>query len=256
MARGTAVVRLLGLGAGVVAAGAVLRARRERRDVPGRHKQWGTVALSAGARLLQRMTPLKQFDTWLVGFHPMKDDPSMQMEAHHYCRQLNEDVMQCVLFDSSDQDARLNGVEYIISERMYESLPEEEKQYWHPHNYEILSGLLVAPGIPAAAEKELMKKKMNSYGKTWHFWHTGGPGKEPQALPLGPPHLAWSFNRDGEADGCLLPSRDKRLGVDTAKKREQRADLAAHAHPQDGVDTLEGAFAGSDGAPPGVKSST
>jgi hypothetical protein len=42
---------------------------------------------------------------------------------------------------------------------------------------------------------------MNSYGKTWHTWHTGRHDGEPgDALPLGDPKLMWSFNRDGEAD--------------------------------------------------------
>lgn len=29
--------------------------------------------------------------------------------------------------------ARLLGVEYIISERLFNELPEEEKRFWHSH---------------------------------------------------------------------------------------------------------------------------
>lgn len=29
------------------------------------------------------------------------------------------------------------GVEYIISRRLYEGLPDEEKRYWHSHVYEV-----------------------------------------------------------------------------------------------------------------------
>lgn len=32
---------------------------------------------------------------------------------------------------------RVAGVEYIISRRLYEGLPEEEKRYWHSHVYEV-----------------------------------------------------------------------------------------------------------------------
>ena len=49
-----------------------------------------------------------------------------------------------------------------------------------------------------AAEKALMRDKVNSYGKTWHVWHTGAFGIPGDALPMGEPRLAWSFNRDGE----------------------------------------------------------
>ena len=87
-----------------------------------------------------------------------------------------------------------------------------------------------------------MKAKMNSYGKTWHVWHTGAPGEAGDALPLGPAMLAWSFNRDGEARPGLVEARDKRMRIDTADKRQQRAALAAVARPQQGVEALRAAF--------------
>lgn len=41
-----------------------------------------------------------------------------------------------------------DGLEYIISEKLYNTLPTDEKAYWHPLNYEILSGQLRRPGLP------------------------------------------------------------------------------------------------------------
>jgi hypothetical protein len=158
-----------------------------------------------------------------------------------------------VLFDGSGESAHLNGIEYIISERLFESLPADEKRYWHPHNYEILSGQLVAPGIPEAAEHEAMAAKMNSYGKTWHVWKIGAHGEKGDELPLGEPHLAWSFNRDGEAKPGLVSARDEKLGVDTQEKRESRQDLVARAKPQCGVDVLRERFAGATSPLEGVR---
>jgi hypothetical protein len=37
-------------------------------------------------------------------------------------------VRQCVLYDGPGHDARLIGVEYLISARLFEGLPEEEKK--------------------------------------------------------------------------------------------------------------------------------
>jgi hypothetical protein len=179
----------------------------------------------------------------------MKDDPSRHMEAHHYCRGLNEEFSQCVIFDGNTKDANLIGVEYIISEGLFESLPADEKQSWHPHNYEILSGQLILPGVPDVAEKKTLEKKLNSYGETWHIWDTGHQG-QPAAhkLPMGPPMLASSYNRDGEAPSGLVEARDKRMKVDTTKKRQGRADLASKAKPQMGVDALKAKLPGA--APP------
>jgi hypothetical protein len=215
---------------------------------PGREETLKTDALELGAKVLQKDSPLDPMDVYLVGFHPMKQDPSHQMEAHHFCRQVNQDFAQCVLFDGNTRAANLNGIEYIISERLFETLPEKERQYWHPHNGEILSGQLVAPGIPSVAEKELMKGKMNSYGKTWHVWSTDQGDK----LPLGEPVLAWSFNRFGEAKPGLVENRDQKLGIDSAEKRRERQELVNIAKPQAGVDALKGRFQGATEDIPGV----
>ena len=209
---------------------------------PGDDKTAKTRALELGAKALQGDAPLGPMDVYLVGFHPMKEHPQHQMEAHHFCHQVNQDFAQCALFDGNGRNANLNGIEYIISEKLFETLPQEERQYWHPHNAEILSGQLVAPGIPAVAEKALMKDKMNSYGKTWHVWNTGTMGAAGDKLPLGPAMLAWSFNREGEAKPGLVEQRDRKMGIDTAEKRRQRADLRPLARPQSGVDDLKAAF--------------
>ncbi|NHZ66595.1 OBAP family protein [Massilia genomosp. 1] len=210
---------------------------------PGADKAPKTRALEAGAKLLQSNSPVAGFDIYLVGFHPMKDHPGHQMEAHHYCHQMNEDFAQCVLFDSNTSKANMHGVEYIISETLFATLPAEEKTFWHPHNGEILSGQLMAPGIPKVAEKALMKSKMNSYGKTWHMWNTGHMGQPNDKLPLGEPMLAWSFSRDGEAQPGLVEERDRRMKLDTAATRKDRADLTKLAKPQAGTDDLKGKFA-------------
>ncbi len=205
-----------------------------------------------GAKALQSSSPLKPFDIYLSGFHPMKENPELQVAAHHYCHQVNEDFAQCALFDSNTEDANLNGIEYIISEKLFAGLPESERKFWHPHNGEILSGQLVAPNLPDVAEKSLMKSKMNSYGKTWHVWNTGHNGEPGDKLPMGEPMLAWSFNRDGEARPGLVESRDRNMKIDSGEKRRQRTDLKALAKPQSGVNDLKGKFAGPTTDIPGV----
>jgi hypothetical protein len=220
--------------------------------VSGEAKSARTRTLETGAKLLQGKAPLHDYDVYLVGFHPMKDHPETQMEAHHYCHHVNQDFAQSVLFDGNTDRANMNGVEYIISEKLFGALPEEERKYWHPHNGEILPGQLVAPGIPQVAEKSLMKTKMNSYGKTWHFWNTGMAGQAGDKLPLGDPMLAWSFSRDGEILPGMVEQRDKALGTDTPKKRHDRADLQSLARPQSGVDALKDRFGRPTSEIPGV----
>lgn len=213
------------------------------QTAPGEERTAKTAALEAGAAGLQDRAPIDQIAMYLVGFHPSKESPQLQMESHHYCDQVNEDFAQCVLYDGNTEEARLHGIEYIISEKLYETLPADEKAFWHPHNYELLSGQLQMPGLPDAAADEALKTRMNSYGKTWHVWKTGvyrEPGND--ELPLGPAHLAWSFNRDGEAKPDMIEARDGRMGLDTAAERRDRAEWETMARPQGGVDALADAF--------------
>ncbi len=131
---------------------------------PGDPKTLWRAMLQTGASLLQSTDPLAGFDIYVAGLHCARHEPQMQMEAHHYCKQVNSDFLQCVLFDGNTSRANLIGIEYIISETLFDSLPQAEKSYWHPHNYEILSGQLTAPGLPEAAEHALMRLLVNSYG--------------------------------------------------------------------------------------------
>lgn len=241
----------IGMAAVVIFLGCGKEAPPEMKPA-GAEKGAKTAALEAAAGAVQRHTPVEELKIYLSGLHLMKSNPHHQMIAHHFCRQVNEDLAQCALFDGTGRDANLVGIEYIISEKLLESLPAQEKKYWHPHNYEILSGQLVAPWIPDAAEKALMKDKMNSYGKTWHIWNTGMFGEKGDAVPLGQPELAWSFNRDGEVLPGLLEKRDREQNLDSAAKRKNRADLVPLAHPQPGVEVMKKAFPAAGPYPPGV----
>ncbi|EHR51682.1 Protein of unknown function (DUF1264) [Saccharomonospora marina XMU15] len=223
--------------------------RSSRRAGPrhpeGRDKGAWLAALEQGSNVLQSTAPLNGFDVYVVGFHCARNEPETQMEAHHYCRVVNEDLLQCVLFDGNTRQANLIGVEYIVSERLFDTLPRQEQDRWHPHNYEILSGQLAAPGLPEVAERAFLKRLLNSYGKTWHTWHTGRHDGEPgDGLPLGEPKLMWSFNRDGECDESLRRDRDEAMGLDTARNRQRRRELARLAHPQRGEDAMLGQFDG------------
>src|SRR6186713_926592 len=68
-------------------------------QAPGAGESAKTQAPEAGADVLQDKEPLDAFNAYLDGFHFASGDMRMQMEAHHYCGHLNEDVIQCVLFD-------------------------------------------------------------------------------------------------------------------------------------------------------------
>ncbi|WP_237393552.1 OBAP family protein [Stenotrophomonas sp. LM091] len=196
-------------------------------QAPGAEETAKTKALEAGAAVLQDRPPVDAINAYLDGFHFYNGQMKVQMEAHHHCSILNEDVIQCTIYDGNLKDAKLMGVEYIISEKLFISLPEQERALWHSHVHEVKSGQLIAPGIPEVAEHELMEKLIHTYGKTWHTWHTDLD----KDLPRGMPQLMMGFTADGQADPSMVAARDARLGVSSEDKRKRRADI-----PVPGID--------------------
>ncbi|MEE4104510.1 OBAP family protein [Pseudomonas viridiflava] len=192
---------------------------------PGNPTTALTTSLDAGADALQSRPPIAALNAYLDGFHFYNGQMNAQMEAHHYCSILNEEVIQCVIYDGNMEDAKLMGVEYIISERLFATLSAAEKALWHSHVHEVKSGQLIAPGIPAPAEHALMKKLVHTYGKTWHTWHTD----QDKELPLGMPQLMMGFTADGQANPPMVKQRNERFGVDSAAKKKAREDIPTPA---------------------------
>jgi Protein of unknown function (DUF1264) len=177
--------------------------------------------------------PIGDIHAHVCGIHFYSGNMNRQIIAEHYCSHFSDEVLQCVIYDSNKPGARLIGVEYIVSAKIFDSLPAEEKKLWHSHNYEVKSGVLTAPDMPSAAEKDLMKVLIGTYGKTWHFWQVDRSDK----LPLGIPQLMMAFTADGQAKANIVAERDRLYGLSAAKKTA-RADIA-DANPNPGADAWQ-----------------
>ena len=202
-------------------------------EAPGEEKTTESKILGVGADLLQDKSPLQKMNVYLDGFHFYSGYMEGQMEAHHYVTQLNEDLYQAIIFDGNGDDAKIMGIEYIVSERLFKQLPDEEKKLWHSHHYEVKSGTLIAPGIPDEVEYVLMENLISTYGKTIHTWHTD----RELELPIGPPLIMMGFTEDGQLHPELLEKRDTNFNISTEEKKKQRADI-----PMPEVDPLANAW--------------
>lgn len=211
----------LGVAAGAATAAGILAGRKTLQIAkisqghPLKHRM-----LDISSNLLQPKYPLEAMSTYLNGFHFYADDMGRQVEASHFCIHLQHDLHQCVIFDSNEPDAKLIGIEYIISEERFKSLNEEEQQLWHSHHHEVKSGTLVAPGVPELAEHAYFEDLVTTYGKTFHAWQV-----DRHDFPYGIPQLMMGFTADGQVHEHLVQDRDDRLGVSTTEKRERRADI-------------------------------
>ncbi|KAK7048210.1 DUF1264-domain-containing protein [Favolaschia claudopus] len=207
-------------------------AKQDTKGTPGDPLTTKSTILETGASLVQDFEPVKQICAHLNAFHVYASDRQRFVETNHYCAHLTEDVRQCILYDGTGPDARLIGIEYMITPKLYETLSSEERPLWHSHVFEVKSGMLVMPSILSsaweAAEKKEMEDVITLYGKTYHLWKTD---RDP--LPLGQPELMMSFTRDGQFDfETHVGERDARFGIDYRQKQKAREDIAVPViHP-------------------------
>jgi hypothetical protein len=123
----------------------------------------------------------------------------------------------------------------MITPKIYNTLPQSERELWHSHVYEVKSGMLIMPtpnGVPKSAwqmaENSEMKDIIPLYGKAYHLWQVDRGDK----VPLGAPQLMGSFGNDEmlekvhpEGKKGLLTDRDKRFGADYEANARSRKDI-------------------------------
>ncbi len=192
--------------------------------LPGEPISREAKAVDTSSHMTQKFAPINNICEHVIGIHFYSGRIQEQLTAHHFCSVLNEDFRQCLIYDSNESKARLIGVEYIISEKLFKSLPDEETKYWHSHIHDVKSGVLTCPNMPLLLEKEVMKTIINTYGKTIHFWQID-KGHE---LPLGPPQLMMVSTQDNQIDWNLVKKSDEQYGSNIEERRQVRANIEAN----------------------------
>ncbi|KAJ9701241.1 hypothetical protein PVL29_006544 [Vitis rotundifolia] len=195
-------------------------------EVPGEPTHTTTALLETATSAIQGFGPINKIHQHLCAFHFYGHDMTRQVEAHHFCAHQNEEMRQCLIYDGPEADAKLIGLEYIISENLFMTLTDMEKPLWHSHEFEVKSGVLFMPRMPALVERQDLEKVCKTYGKTIHFWQVDRGDN----LPLGLPQIMMALTRDGQLDEKLARDCGKRFGVIFDKERENRAYMKGPEH--------------------------
>jgi len=219
--------------------------------------------------------PLRKIHSHVCGLHVGSGNITHQMIAHHYCGTLPTGVTQCILYDSMEKDAKLLGVEYVITADKLATLPKEEQSLWHSHVYEVKSGLLNLLPLQTPKRRHLSKEKecsglgcifgrkkihrteavehepqvriatemtdlqnlVGTYGKTFHTWNSDSLNGD---IPFGVPELMVSITADGQANPKLVDAMD-RITHSTAQKRvKQRETITVPKPPTEIVEADAG----------------
>jgi Protein of unknown function (DUF1264) len=108
--------------------------------------------------------------------------------VHHHCKVYDDMTATCLLFPTgmNDQD-KLYGIEYVIPANQYNTLPQEEKKYWHYHLTELPRVNATLPDMTAEEAAKVKPVLDETYGKVVYFWQYGDqlPIGEPKAVIIG-----------------------------------------------------------------------
>ncbi|XP_010272711.1 PREDICTED: oil body-associated protein 2B-like [Nelumbo nucifera] len=190
---------------------------------PGQPLTMGTQVLDAWAKMMQGMKPIKHIQQHVCTFAMYSHDMTRQIETHHFVTRLNQDFLQCAVYNSDCSSARLIGVEYIVSDRIFEALPPEEQQLWHSHAYEIKAGLWVNPRVPEMMQKVELQNLAKTYGKFWCTWQVDRGDR----LPLGAPSLMMSPQavKLAMVKPELVQKRDEKYSVSSEGLKKSRVEI-------------------------------
>ncbi len=110
---------------------------------------------------------------------------------------------------------RLIGVEYLVSDAIYQKMPAEEKAYWHDHKFEVDAGLLKSLTQVGDEAKKSLAGVRPLWGKVYH---TRASGK---TYLIGP--ASTLLERDGRGGRSSSRSlRRNRRGNDSMKEASPR----------------------------------
>lgn len=149
----------------------------------------GLVTMALGA---DPVSPAEGYTIHVQAPH-MMDDGTVGGPFHHYCKSISADVLQCLLFQSTDPKAKLVGIEYFIAKKLArEEVPLIRwHRHFHDHKVEIATGRVQILDASPEEAKKLAEAAAETDGIIFHLWH------DDQTIPDGrvtfPQSLGHSF---------------------------------------------------------------
>jgi hypothetical protein len=109
--------------------------------------------------------------------------------VHHFCKPISpEPVITCLLFDTAEPNAPINGVEYIVAKSITRSTVSlgTWNANFHDHTLEIATGRVKVLDMPAEEAKKVADLVATTDGIIFHLWPIG------DRIPTGTVEIAQS----------------------------------------------------------------
>lgn len=104
--------------------------------------------------------------------------------AHHWCKKITARLSECQLYDSDAPNAKLIGIEPIVSDATFRTFTHKEQRLWHWHKTS--RSRIVIPGGTRQEIAQANQRRGTTHGKTvllWDPWDTLDPLGLPRVIP-------------------------------------------------------------------------
>jgi len=117
--------------------------------------------------------PADGYDIHVQAPHMMADG-SVGGPFHHYCKGISDQILQCLLFESTDPKAPLTAIEYFVAKDLSRKLPRIQwHRFFHDHEVEIATGRVQVLDVPAEQAKAIAEAAAKTDGVIYHLWQKG-----------------------------------------------------------------------------------
>jgi len=136
-----------------------------------------TVACLAAATTARAQTPASPaagYDIHVTAPHVV--DGEEHGPFHHYCKVISpEPIIQCLIFDSTEPNAPMTQVEYMVAKSLTRSTIslEDWNDDWHDHAIEIASGRVKVLDVDEATAGQIASAASTTDGVIFHLWPIG-----------------------------------------------------------------------------------
>lgn len=118
--------------------------------------------------LIAKETPQQGFNLHLDAKHYVKN---ARVPVHHWCKTINAQLIECLLFDSDKANANLIGIETIVTKDVWETFSEQQKKEWHDHATEIIEAEATLPDTPPEEAAKIVEFLKGTRGRVAYIWN-------------------------------------------------------------------------------------
>jgi Protein of unknown function (DUF1264) len=133
-------------------------------------------------------TPADGHEIHVLAPHQM--DGKVMGPYHHYCKAVSSEVLECLIYESTEPNALLKQVEYFVAKGVSRSNVSLDtwNKFYHDHAVEIATGRVQVLDRTPEEAKKIAEAAAQTDGIIFHLWwpndakSPSGEVKHPQAV--------------------------------------------------------------------------